>query len=132
MNLNKKKRLASKVLKVGVGRIVFAGNLNEIKEAITRQDILDLYKMKAIKIKDIKGRRKIKKRKHKRGEGKIKKRVNKKEREYINLTRKLRKNALVFLKTKKINKEQYRKIRKMIKSGSFKSKRHMNESLGDM
>ena len=40
LNLNKKKELASKVLKVGKNRILFnTEGLSEIKEAITKQDI---------------------------------------------------------------------------------------------
>ena len=43
MNLSKKKKLAAKVFGVGKERIVFAkSRLNEIKEAITKQDIRDL------------------------------------------------------------------------------------------
>ena len=60
MNLKTKKMLAQKVLKVGKERIVFLKpRLEEIKEAITRQDIRQLYDEGMIKIKEIKGRRKI-------------------------------------------------------------------------
>ena len=69
--MNKKKVLASKVLKVGKGRIIFDINrLDEIKEAITKQDIRDLHSQGAIKIREIKGR------------GKIKKKVNKRKQEH--------------------------------------------------
>ena len=44
-------------------------SLSEIKEAITRQDILDLYNDGAIKIREISGRRKIVRRKHRRRRG---------------------------------------------------------------
>ena len=45
MQLSNKKELAAKVLEVGKGRIIFVESaLAEIKEAITRQDILDLHK----------------------------------------------------------------------------------------
>ena len=68
MQLAKKKELASKVLKTGKNRIIFTEeNLSEIKEAISRQDILDLHKAGAIKIKEVKGRKKITRRKHRRG-----------------------------------------------------------------
>jgi len=77
MNLAKKKALAVKVLKVGKERIVFTReSLAEIKEAITRMDILDLYKSGAIKIREVKGRKKIVKRKNRRRRGKVKKKVN--------------------------------------------------------
>ena len=59
MNLRKKKILASKVLNVGKNRIRFVtDNLLEIKEAITKQDIRDLYSKGIIVIKPIKGRTK--------------------------------------------------------------------------
>ena len=60
MQLARKKELAAKVLKVGKNRIVFVeGHLSEIKEAISRMDILDLHKSGAIQIKEVKGRKKI-------------------------------------------------------------------------
>jgi len=65
MNLGKKKELAKRTLKVGKG---------EIKEAITKQDIRDLKREGAIVIKNIKGRRKVKKKK-KKGVGNIRKKI---------------------------------------------------------
>ncbi|MDO8517210.1 MAG: 50S ribosomal protein L19e [Nanoarchaeota archaeon] len=133
MQLANKKALAAKVLKVGKYRIIFMEeSLNEIKEAITRQDISDLYKSGAIKIREIRGRRKAVKRKHRRGVGKVKKKVKNSKQEYVKLTRKLRTYAKFLVKTKKINPEKYRKIRKMIKAKRFKSKRHLNEGLGEI
>ena len=65
MNLKKKKALAVRTVKVGKERLVFSkSRLNEIKEAITKQDIRDVQNDGAIVIKEIKGRRKIKKRKN--------------------------------------------------------------------
>jgi len=133
MQLANKKALAAKTLKVGKGRIFFAeASLPEIKEAITRQDIIDLHKSGAIQIKEIKGRRKVIKRKHRRGAGKVKKKLNTSKREYVIMTRKLRKSAKQMLSSGKIDKDKYRKIRKMVKSKRFKSKRHLNESLEEI
>jgi len=133
MQLAKKKKLTARVLNVGKDRIIFADeSLKEIKEAITRQDILDLYKAGAIKIREINGRRKIVRRKSRRGVGKIKKKVRRKKQEYVKNTRKLRAISKSLLKNKKIDKEKYRKIRKMIKARKFKSKRHLNEILGEI
>lgn len=68
MNLKKKKQLAAKTLKVGKERILFLGpRIEEIKEAITKQDIRELKKDGAILIKEIKGRKKIIKSRSKRG-----------------------------------------------------------------
>ena len=133
MQLTKKKELAARVLGVGKGRVIFLENrINEIKEAITRQDILELNKAGAILIKEIKGRRVGKKRKNRRRSGKIKKNVNKKKQEYVILTRKLRKYSNFLLRTKKIDKEKRREIRRMIRVKKFKSKRHLNEVLAEI
>ena len=133
MQLRNKKALAAKVLKVGKNRIVFVGESEaEIKEAITRQDILDLHNAGAIQIKEIKGRKKVEKRKHRRGVGKVKKRVKTKKQDYVKLTRKLRTFVRFLLKTKKIDKPKYHEIRKRIRAGKFRSKRHLNESFEEI
>jgi large subunit ribosomal protein L19e len=133
MQLSKKKDLAAKVLKVGRKRILFAeGSLAEIKEAITRQDILDLKKSGAIKIREISGRKKIVKRKHRRRTGKIKMKVNNRKAEYVIITRKLRTFLKHLLKTSQVDREKYREIRKMIRARRFKSKRNLKENLKDL
>jgi large subunit ribosomal protein L19e len=72
MNLGKKKALAARTFGVGESRIEFVKpRLEEIKEAITKQDIRDLYKDGAIKIKNIKGRKTATIKKKKRSTGKI-------------------------------------------------------------
>jgi large subunit ribosomal protein L19e len=133
MQLANKKQLAAKVLEVGKARIIFVNeNLNEIKEAITRQDILDLHKSGAIKIKEAKGRKKTVKRKHRRRTGKIKKKVNKRKQEYVIMTRKLRSVLKHLVKTGKIDKDKYKSGRKKIRARKFKSKRHLNESIDSL
>jgi large subunit ribosomal protein L19e len=130
MNLLNKRELAAKVLGVGKNRLYFVNeNLAEIKEAITRQDILDLYKAGAIQIKEIKGRRKIIKRKNKRKTGKVKKKVKKTKAEYVIITRKLRTFLKHSMKTGKVDKEKYREVRRQIRARKFKSKRHLKEHL---
>ncbi|MAG39936.1 hypothetical protein CMI41_03140 [Candidatus Pacearchaeota archaeon] len=130
MNLAKKKVLAAKVLKVGKNRIFFANeNLSEIKEAITRQDITDLYNAGAIQIKEVSGRKKIVKRKHRRRIGKVKNKTNTRKREYVIITRKLRKLIKHLSRTGKIDKETYRQTRKQIRARKFRSKRHLKEHL---
>lgn len=130
MNLVKKKELAAKVLKVGKNRIIFVEeHLSEIKEAITRLDIQDLHKSGAIQIREVSGRKKIVRRKHRRRTGKIKKKVNNRKAEYVIITRKLRAFVRGLVRTGAIDKEQNRDIRKEIRSRGFKSKRHLKESL---
>ena len=56
MILTRKKELAANALGVGKVRIIFAEErLNEIKEAIARQGIIDLLKNGAIMIRQKKG-----------------------------------------------------------------------------
>jgi len=130
MNLKKKKDLAKKTLKFGSKRIVFLKpRLEEIKEAITKQDIRDLYNDGAIIIKNPKGRKKIKKRKKVRGPGKIKKKVNKRKKDYVALTRKLRKYVVEMKKQGRISKEEAIEIRKKIRNKLFRSKRHLKEQI---
>lgn len=130
MNLKKKKELAKKTLKVSKKRIIFlAPRLNEIKDAITKQDIKELQKEGAIVINPPKGRRKIEKRKRKRGVGKIKKKVNKRKRNYVILTRKLRKYISELQKRGKISKKETTEIRKKIRNKIFRSKLHLKEQI---
>ena len=130
MQLSKKKELAAKALGVGKKRIMFVeANLPEIKEAITRMDILDLHKSGAIKIREVSGRKKITKRKNRRRTGKIKKNVNNRKKEYVIITRKLRAFTRGLIRTGKLDKEANRRIRKEIRARKFKSKRHLKEHL---
>jgi large subunit ribosomal protein L19e len=130
MNLATKKELAAKVLGVGKKRILFnEENLADIKEAITRQDMIDLHKSGAIKIKEVAGRKKIVKRKNRRRTGKIKNPVNKRKQEYVIITRKLRKFVGGLHRAGAINDEEKREIRKQIRARKYKSKRNLKESL---
>jgi large subunit ribosomal protein L19e len=130
MNLKNKKELAAKVLKVGKNRVYFVEeHLPEIKEAITRQDITDLHQAGAIQIKEVSGRKKIVKRKHRRRVGKVKMKPKTRKKEYVIMTRKLRKFLKHGLKTGNIDIETYRQSRKQIRARKFRSKRHLKESL---
>jgi large subunit ribosomal protein L19e len=130
MKLDNKKRLAANALKIGKGRIMLVeSRLDEIKEAITKQDIKDLVKAGAIKIKEIKGRKAVKKRKTKRQEGKIKMKVSKRKQEYVKITRKLRAYAKELKNNGKLGKAEYKIVRKKIKAKDFKSKSQLKDYL---
>jgi large subunit ribosomal protein L19e len=130
MNLKKKKELAAKTLKVGKNRIHFSEEgVSEIKEAITKQDIKDLFNEGIITIKPIKGRRKTKRRKTKIGPGKRKKRINKRKEEYVKITKKLRLYLKELKKSKAINRELYIELRKKLRNRYFKSKANLKEYL---
>lgn len=133
MQLTKKKNLAAKVLKVGKGRIIFMKeHLPEIKGAITRMDILDLHKSGAIQIREIRGRKKVVRRKNRRRVGKVKKKVNTRKAEYVIITRKLRKFVRGLVRTGAIDKEKNKEIRKQIRARKFKSKRQLNDNLKEL
>lgn len=128
MQLNKKKELAARTLKVGKDRIVFnKERLTDIKEAITKQDIRDLLSDKAIQIKEITGRKKQTKRKTRRRPGSIKKKVKQRKREYMTITRKLREHLKTLKDREVVTKDEYWKIRKEIRARAFRSKAHMKE-----
>ncbi len=130
MNLSKKKALAAKALKVGKKRVIFnIDGHSEIKEAITKQDIKDLYKEGIISIRQVKGRKKVKKRKTRRGPGKIKKKVKHRKQEYVKITRKLRKYVMGLRDKGEIGRELYWKLRNKIRMRDFKSKAHLKEYL---
>lgn len=129
-NLSKKKALAAKTLNVGKGRIIFIpGRMDEIKDAITKQDIRDLNADGAIKIREIKGRKKVVKRKVRRGPGKVRKKVNKRKQEYVIITRKLRSYSKKLKDSEKISTEQYKELRKGIRNRDFDSLGQLKDSL---
>jgi len=129
MNLRKKKNLAARILKTGKGRIVFAeSRLDEIKEAITKQDIRELKQGGAIIIKEKKGRRnRLQEKKKKRSSGNIRKKVNKRKKEYIAMVRKQRAYVKEMKKQGKISQDEFKNIRKKIRNKDFKSKAQLKE-----
>lgn len=121
MNLKKKKELAAKTFNVGRDRIVFVNaRKDDIKEAIAKEDMRQLKQDGAIKIKEPKGRRKVRKAKR-RTTGNIKKR------DYVMLTRKLRKYLKELEKHGTVSKEDKKELRKKIRDKDFKSKAQLKE-----
>ncbi|MEM2932771.1 MAG: 50S ribosomal protein L19e [Candidatus Pacearchaeota archaeon] len=138
VNLRMQKRLAARIMKVGLGRVKFdPERLDEIKDAITRKDIEELIKDKAITKKPVKGykrragrkRQARKKKGRKRGPGKIKKYIVRRKREYVILIRNLRAYLKALKNRGVINSKEYKKLRKFAKSGLFKSKKALIEYL---
>lgn len=123
MNLGKKKKLAARTLGVGKERIFFVNSrLEEIKEAITKRDIRELYESGAIIVKEIKGRKTKMKKAKRKSRGNIRKKIRSRKREYVLLTRKLR-NYIKSLKEQgKISNEEYNEARKKIRNREYKSK----------
>lgn len=129
MNLQKKKKLVARTLLVGTDKVVIdSERMDEIKEAITRQDVRDLVKSGAIRIKDPKGRRTNVKRKRRRI-GKVKIKVNTRKKDYVIMTRKLRAYIKELKIQGKIDNNLYRELRKKIRNKAFKSKRQLRETI---
>ena len=131
MNLEKKKNLASRALGISKKRIIFIpSRLDEIKEAITKQDIKDLKEHGAIIIKNVKGRKKklVQKRK-KRTQGNVRKRVNEKKKNYVIITRKLRKHVQYLKDNERISRENFIDVRKKIRNRQFRSLAHLEDYL---
>ena len=130
MNLENKKELAKKVLGVGKNRIVFSSEgLNEIKEAITKQDIRTLYEEGIIMIKPVKGRRTVVKRKTRKGPGKVRKTVHHRKQIYVKTTRKLRAYVKQLKNSGKIERPVYKDLRNKIRIRYFKNQNHLKDYL---
>jgi len=130
MKLENKKKFAAKVLGVGKGRIILnKSRLSEVKEAMTRQDIKDLFDSGAISIAEIKGRRKVEKRVTRRRAGSRKQPAINKKMLYVITTRKLRAYVSELRKNEKITKEQFLKLRNEIRASTFKDKAHFKERI---
>ena len=133
MNLSKKKELAARTLKIGKERIVLVeSRLEEIKEAITKEDIRHLHKEKAIIIKNKKGRKKVKTRKRKKSVGNIRKKVKTRKKDYVTLTRKLRAYVKELKNQGRLSGEEVKDIRKKIRNKNFKSKANLREYIGEL
>ncbi|MBD3247485.1 hypothetical protein GF378_02590 [Candidatus Pacearchaeota archaeon] len=132
MKLDKKKALAARTLGVGKNRIVLVqSRLDDIKEAITKQDIRDLVADKAILVKEVKGRKKVKK-KNRKSTGNIRKKVNKRKQKYVIMTRKLRGYVKELQNQGRLSKSQVKEIRKKIRNKDFKSKANLKEFIGGL
>ena len=129
-NLTSRKELAAKVLGVGKNKILFdVSRIDDIKEAITKQDIRDLYADGAISTKENSGRKSSVKRNTRRGPGKIKLTVRTPKRDYVFLVRKLRSYLEELRKQGKVDEDKFFDLRRKIKAGLFKSKTHFKEHL---
>ncbi|OYT41766.1 50S ribosomal protein L19e [Candidatus Pacearchaeota archaeon ex4484_26] len=142
MALKTQKRMSAKLLKVGENRVWFdPDSLADIKEAITKEDIRGLIKDGVIKAKKKKGiskgrfRKRLKQKRKglKKGAGKRKgKRTTKRrgKKVWIKKVRVLRK--LLKEHKKVMAKKDYWQLRKEIKSGGIKYKKHLLERIKEI
>ena len=139
MNLSTQRELAARVLGVGKHRIVFdPERLEEIEDAITREDIKRLYKTGAIKVKPVKGisrgRRRIAARKRKRGRGPGSKkgpRVSRKQ-EWVRQVRAVRKLLKKLRERGEIDKRMYRELYMKTKGGAIRTRRRLLDVVEEM
>jgi large subunit ribosomal protein L19e len=137
MKLNTQKRIAASKMKVSKKRIIFnIERLEDIKEAITKLDIIGLVKDGAIKVKQKKGVSRVRAKKlaiqktkgkrkgHGSRKGSHKTRVGKKKTWMLGV--RLKRKFIKELKEKDlINNQVYRDIYRKIGGGFFRSKRHI-------
>jgi large subunit ribosomal protein L19e len=133
MNLRNKKELAAKTLHVGKSRIVFVlERMDEIKEALTKEDIRALHQEGAILVKDVKGRKTQIKKKKKRSVGNVRKKVNRRKKDYVIITRKLRGFIRELKNQGRLSNEEVKEIRKKIRNKEFKSKANLKTYIGEL
>ncbi len=132
MDLSKKRVLAAKVLGVGIGRVMFnVQRLDEIKEAITKQDMRDLAADKAIYVREIKGRQANSGRRRRRA-GSIRMRPNSRKKDYMRIVRKMRAYVGELRKQGKVTSEEVLNLRKEIRGKNFKTKAHIKERIASI
>ena len=136
VNLHAKKQLASRIVGVGVHRIRFdSEHLDDIADAITRDDIRSLITANTISVKSFKGtsrgRAKIKKiQKSKRGatqgskKGRKGARVGKKT-VYVNKVRALRYILKIAKDRKEITNNVFKIVYKKIRGNTIRNKAHL-------
>jgi len=138
VNLRAKKRLVSRVTGVGVHRVWFdSDHLDDIADAITRENIRSLLTANTIKIKSFRGtsrgRAKLKKiQKRKRGAGQGSKRGAKgarigKKQVYVKKIRSLRYLLKVVKDRKEITNKQFWSLYKKVGGNTVRNKAHLRD-----
>ena len=138
VNLRKKRELIARVLDVGSNRIRFEPDkLDDISDAITREDMRSLIKngtIWTIKVKGISRSRAEKKLKTRRKhgtaagskKGKKTARVGKKE-VYVKKTKAMRRHLKILKARNDINRETFWALYKRIKGGNVRSLSHLRD-----
>lgn len=132
MSLNRKKKLIARTLGVGANRVILDTNAKEeIKEAITRQDIRELANSGVIRLKPIRGVKKKMKKKSRKKFGSRKKMIKKRKQVYVKLTRKLRNYLKKWKNINKIKREDYEKLARRIRAKEL-NMAHLKEALREL
>lgn len=122
------KKLAAKILKVGVSRVwIDPSKIEDVRKAVTKADIRKLIRKGIIKALPPK-RNKRKEKKKRKGpgsrKGKLHSRIPKK-REWINTVRPLRRYLKELKKKNIIDQKTYKYVYKLVKGGMFRSRAHL-------
>lgn len=141
MKLSTQRRLAAKILKVGVNRVwVDPTRIADVSTAITREDIQRLIHDGVIKARPeraisharVRERKAKRKKGRQRGvgsrKGSAKARLPKKE-AWIRTVRPLRAKLRELKEKRAIDAKEYRRLYRMVKGNSFKSKAHLEAYL---
>ncbi len=138
VNLRAKKRLVSRVTGVGVHRVWFdSDHLDDIADAITRENIRSLLTANTIKIKSFRGTsrgraklKKIQKKKRGRGQGSKKgtkgARIGKKQ-VYVKKVRSLRYLLKIVKDRKEITNKQFWSLYKKVGGNTVRNKAHLRD-----
>lgn len=141
MDLRMQKRMAAQILKVGIHRVWFDDDdLDEISEAVTREDIKRLIIRGSIQQKQVQGTSRVRANKIKlqkakgrrRGHGSRKGSKHSKvssKRMWIKTIRPIRRRLKELRDSNLIEKSVYRKTYMMAKGGTFKSKAYLESYL---
>lgn len=141
MDLRMQKRMAAQILKVGIHRVWFDDDdLDEISEAVTREDIKRLIIRGSIQQKQVQGTSRVRANKIKlqkakgrrRGQGSRKGSKHSKvssKRMWIKTIRPIRRRLKELRDSNLIEKSVYRKTYMMAKGGTFKSKAYLESYL---
>ena len=143
MKIGNRKRIIASMLKIGETRVwIDPERLSDVKEAITKADLRNLVRDGAIKIKPktgvSKGRfrehltQKRKGRRQGKGsrQGKKTSRLSRKT-SWVNMVRTQRDLASILKNKKLIQNDVYKDLRRKIKGGFFRSRRHIKLYLED-
>ncbi|MDK2849625.1 MAG: large subunit ribosomal protein L19e [Candidatus Woesearchaeota archaeon] len=143
MDLKSKKRIAASILNCSPYRVIFdEEHLDEIKEAITREDIKILIHKGFIRKKQVKGISKVrfvklreqKKKGHRKGHGSRKGKKtarNDRKEQWMNRVRKQRAYLKELKEKQLISPNDYRLFYRRVKGGVFRSLRHLKLYLSE-
>jgi len=130
VNIANKRRLAARVLGVGVDRIwIDPDHLDEVMDVDTREDIKILYRKGIIKVLPVKGQvHRVRKRKRGPGSRKGKKTaIISRKRLWIMRVRAQRRLLRSLRDRGKLSRKDYRYLYRLVKGGMFRSKVHLLE-----